>query len=898
MQKYEEILEKLKKEDEVIANLMKVHFHRFSENQYVKVGLLKVYPLINKIILNLKKDLIIVTPSKKEIAYLSSIFATLNILKNNFEDRVKNFTNWLKEGSNVMLCSSGTETGKIYKYLGKSNDNKYVRLGSLRDSTVKIEHRVESILQLCPTPDNNPQGRTGNIPPPELTPIDELINIKSYGNPILYQNKMIVLTNTFKAYKKDFLDKETLLSRKNQSYDKFLNDIIKNGQIDEDGSIKDESIEPLLLYTRDLNSLYQYSSKTKNEKIVICDDIKKLNDNIAIVNQIKENGDRFRFLVFAGESEFDHINSFHKSGSADIWKFSKKEIETHIKDVQHDDFDLNTIASGRALSRNIIYCKKKSIPIVCEENILNRIHSQLDKIRKIILTKDEAIREIIKEILSPLYKRMFVLRDHIFSFPEKLVTEFENEKKDFNIEMQSRKTTLDTETRDHLAKLNNLFQQIPKYGDGIFEGRIDELKKNLELREKDSKGKYAVLVHKIPTKNYFAKHIKEKWNVDVEIICSIDTARIFENLIVPSELPNYKIENLLLNNNFEKVYLLGSKNFNEKINSIREGLINRWQKLHMSAENKCKAIGLDDNLSHIFYSLESNISHVQKIIPQPTIDLEKFFYDDKSSIFNEDVSSEHEPTVPAFHVIFNGDAHAYLSENFKTQILNNVFDPSAFEKKSAPPTKNWQTLNRGDIIMIRDSVDKDVIDKESMLVLGSEEKYLKLKRKINQISETINNAFGKDFKKNDIRVVFKNVGYDKLLGNVISIANPHEGTICPNDFNDLEKIFKACAIVNSKNFTYERNWAKEIFKSARLFKNARIIAGKNLLPKLEAAVRKRKDLDYDGNPLRVDYIDGELVLGSSETENPEAWIVQINNFEEPRTLKEVKISKINRVILI
>jgi hypothetical protein len=200
--------------------------------------------------------------------------------------------------------------------------------------------------------------------------------------------------------------------------------------------------------------------------------------------------------------------------------------------------------------------------------------------------------------------------------------------------------------------------------------------------------------------------------------------------------------------------------------------------------------------------------------------------------------------------------------------------------------------------MIRGSVDKDVIDKESMLVLGSEEKYLKLKRKINQISETINNAFGKDFKKNDIRVVFKNVGYDKLLGNVISIANPHEGTICPNDFNDLEKIFKACAIVNSKNFTYERNWAKEIFKSARLFKNARIIAGKNLLPKLEAAVRKRKDLDYDGNPLRVDYIDGELVLGSSETENPEAWIVQINNFEEPRTLKEVKISKINRVILI
>ena len=85
---------------------------------------------------------------------------------------------------------------------------------------------------------------------------------------------------------------------------------------------------------------------------------------------------------------------------------------------------------------------------------------------------------------------------------------------------------------------------------------------------------------------------------------------------------------------------------------MRESLKNRWQKLHMSAENKCKAIGLDDNLSHIFYSLESDISHVQKIIPQPTIDLEKFFYDDKSSIFNEDVSSEHEPDGSCFSYYF------------------------------------------------------------------------------------------------------------------------------------------------------------------------------------------------------------------------------------------------------
>jgi len=669
---YNEILEKLIKEDEVIGNLMKINFHKISENNYKKVGLLKAYSLINKIVLNLKKNLIIVTPAKKETAYLSSIFATLSIYKANFENKLNNFSNWLTEGINVELCAAGDETGKIYKYLGKSKDYKdCVSLESIMNrNRFKFDHRIETLLQLCPTIKNNPPGKKGYIPKPELTPLDRLLNVKSYGNSILYENKIIVITNFFKSYA-EFLNKETLINKEDQVYDNFLNDIIKNGQIDEDGSIRDKVIEPLLLYTRDLNSLYQYSSKAKNEKIVICDDIKKLNDNIPIVNQIKENGDKFRFLVFAAESEFDHINNFHKSNGADVWKFNKREIESHIKNVPHDDFDLNTIASGRTLLRNTIHCNKKRIHILCEENILNRIHFQFNKIyNKIKLTKDDVTIEIIKQMIFPLWNRMYVLRDHIFGFPEDLVVEFEKEKKDFNIEMKSRETTINNEIYDHFVELKNLFEQIPKYGEEIFDERIDELKQNLELREKDSKGNYAVLIYKIKTKNYFAKHIKAKWNIDAEVICSIDTARTFKSLIVPSELPRTKMEKLLLNNNFENIYFLGDKNFIQKINNIEESLNNRWQKLHLNGEKKCEYMGLDNNLSHVFSSLESNVPNISSIPSQPIIDIEKFFYDDKSSIFNEDVSSEHEPMLPAFHVIFNGDAHAYLSENFKTQILN------------------------------------------------------------------------------------------------------------------------------------------------------------------------------------------------------------------------------------
>ena len=89
---------------------------------------------------------------------------------------------------------------------------------------------------------------------------------------------------------------------------------------------------------------------------------------------------------------------------------------------------------------------------------------------------------------------MFILRDHMFSFPEDLVIQFEKEKKDFNTEMASRKTTLDNEIWDHLVGLRNLFEQIPKYGEGIFDKRLDELKQNLELREQDSKYLHHILL--------------------------------------------------------------------------------------------------------------------------------------------------------------------------------------------------------------------------------------------------------------------------------------------------------------------------------------------------------------------------------------------------------------------
>ena len=79
-------------------------------------------------------------------------------------------------------------------------------------------------------------------------------NIKNYDN--IYINYAYTLQNI-----------EEDINQTNN--DNTLAEIIKSGQIDESGNIKDHSIEPLMVYTRDLGSIYEFSSKTDDEKLII-----------------------------------------------------------------------------------------------------------------------------------------------------------------------------------------------------------------------------------------------------------------------------------------------------------------------------------------------------------------------------------------------------------------------------------------------------------------------------------------------------------------------------------------------------------------------------------------------------------------------------------------------------
>ena len=187
---------------------------------------------------------------------------------------------------------------------------------------------------------------------------------------------------------------------------------------------------------------------------------------------------------------------------------------------------------------------------------------------------------------------------------------------------------------------------------------------------------------------------------------------------------------------------------------------------------------------------------------------------------------------------------------------------------------------------------------------NDKEKFLKIKDDTMQISRIINKCISNPVMRDPFKEFLKEFKYDKGINNVYSLAKLDDGIICPNDPLDLKKIFKTCEKMSETfnsivgNFKFDEKEINRIFNSAKLFKSIHLSAGFSISKKLKEAVRSTKNLEFDGNPLRVDIVNGEVVFGSSDTGIPEGYIVQVNNYEEGRLLKEHNVSSTNRLLFL
>ncbi len=922
MKNFEEILSYFKKEDILQNSILDKHYTK--ENG--SIDSLKIYSLVNRIIQNLNNDLILVLPAKKEIAYLSSIFAALTFYKNNFQDRLNNFDEWLQPNNNVMLCSSGDQTGKIYKYLGKKNDN-FITLGSIVDKSIKIDHKIDTLLQLAPIYTDNISekniGKKGFIPKPHVSLLDKVLNLKSYNNPLLYRNNIILLTNFYSNFS-NFLNTEIIFSNPQHPIDQNLASLITTGQIDDKGSItqfgsktdqanikslsslkKDIKIEPLVVYTRDLGPLYEYAKENNESKLIICDDVRKLNLTYPIYDQVKDANPKYKFLILAEESEYEDVIEFSKKNNSKIWKLTNTEINNYISNVSTSKLDNNSTSYlYKSYEKNKNHVFKKDFYLEIDDNDFNKIDLKFKNIYRIVFKLDEIKKERIIELLRPLRTRMYQLRDHIFGFPDILIEDTKQNIEEYFLELNSIQSNIENSLYDDLIELGNFFKDLDFYSSNLFSRRLMELHENIKIREKDSKGNYAIYAYNLARKNYYQENIKKKWNIDVDVIYSIDTSKIFKNLIVPSELVSSKILKLLLNDNFENIYFIGSKSLKEEMNNVKSNLISRWSKYNISNENKCEITNLNKSYSNAFFTPEEMQNYAIEKDTQNIINYEELFLSKDFSKYRTAKLDEEVTKVPAFLTIFNGDCYSFFTEGFSTNVYNSIFDPSAFDKKKIVK-KNWRTLQFGDIILLRNETDSDVLDQEAISICKDEKLYFKYKQDTKKIPKILNQSIGNN--RDILKILLRKVNYDKGLGNVFLLADVDGGIICPNSYDDLKKIFLACSMINKYdqlspngyNYVFDEKEVEEIFRSAKAYKSLRLSAGFAISKKLDEGIRSNiEKIEFDGNPLRVDFINGNVIFGSDTNGIPEGYIVQVNNYEEPRSLKDERQSLTNRLIFL
>ena len=105
-------------------------------------------------------------------------------------------------------------------------------------------------------------------------------------------------------------------------------------------------------------------------------------------------------------------------------------------------------------------------------------------------------------------------------------------------------------------------------------------------------------------------------------------------------------------------------------------------------------------------------------------------------------------------------------------------------------------------------------------------------------------------------------------------------------------------LFDNSNYIFNEKETLEIYNSAKLYKKIHIKAGFSITQKLKNAVKKTNNLNFDGSPMRIDYSNGQVIFGSEEEGTPEGYIVQVNNYEEPRILKEHNIHSTNKLLFL
>jgi len=845
-------------------------------NLFVNIGKKKKFNFIN-----------FITPANDNISYLSSVFIAMEMMRDNYKNILANYSQILKPGMNVELCSNG----KIYKFMGESKQFKgFVRIeiipfaGSGKGA---IEKEIKDIFQFFPTKKEINKKNVGrkDWKNTSRTNLDRILGIKTFNNPVLIKNNIILLTGREKAenfFKSQYLNLLT------------LDKIIPKSFINENGEVEGE-YEPLLLYTNKLNNIYEYFKKNENEKIIISDSVSRFSD-VTLINQISQLNNS-KFMLFSNEKDFELIQNLYDKKRHQVWKFEKSEIsEWHDLDIEkitevpkvtmYEAFKYDNATKIKVIFKNTVDQNIQYSDF--QDDIFDNLTTNIKKLSQIKTNNSEEI----KEHLSNIYILKHKLQDFIFG-PNEEVLEFYNKTmkklKDF---FEYNKKFFSNEEFDFLNKIINIVNEIDINNSDLLKQRRDELKKKfMDELTTHNKLNTTVIVDSPKMLNYYKKNIKDKWNLDIEINTTQSPRKVFKYGIIPSEFSKRRIEKVVNEHRYKNINFFATSSIKEKIKEVLAVNKSRWKKFYLEPEEKVKICNIEKDQEKLFHYSEhiNYTTDILKGIDEKT-DLDTLFYKpfDSSRLKKE---SSNPDDIEARVLIFYGDTFGYFTENIEFKVINNLINNS---KGTLMKTVNFKDLKIDDYLLIRDSSDRDVVEAEAKLYLKSENDYHSMRSQSKKWYEILKTCFDSNQYPNlNIDNLYDKMcefGFSKSKYTLKNLKN--NLVICPDDEKDLKILIDSLEIITNTKLVSAID-LRNVYKSARKIKILHRTAGMRMAKKIVKALSEQ-EVDIGREPIRVDYNkDGTISLNSSESEKPEAWIVQIQEIKKEKYM--VTPSEINKV---
>lgn len=829
--------------------------------------------IFRSVLLEKKFDIInFVLPANDNISYLLTFQICMDEILRNYGKILKNYSEILKPGMNVELCNSG----KIYRYAGPSKKYKnFIRIETIPIGDVgkaSIEKEIKDIFQFFPTNKEVNLRNVGKSDWRNMEPnsLDLAVGVKTYKNPILTKSNFILLTKKekFETFLKTQLINSVVAKK-----------IFDPSYINERGDIQNE-YEPLL-YTSDLNNIYEYFKKNNEKKIIITDQIKKVSD-VTLLNQILEISES-KFIIFSNELDFEKIKNLVSKKKHKVWKFEKSEIKKwHSLDQnKNNTFEKKNFfeAFQNDYSTKIDLIFKNTIDQDIQftdfkENIFDTLTLNLKKLSQIESENSDEIYEILLDIYILKHK----IQDYIFGPDEDVKLFYEKTKTKLVDFFNYNKKFFNHEEHDLLIKLISNLESINLDDPSLFEARNNELEKML----KDELSVYNKTNTTIISDNpkmqiYYKKNIKQKWNLDIDISTTQTPKKVYKYAIVPSEFSKDRITKLINEHKFKIINFFSTPSIKEKINDVIQHNKIKWKKYHLDNNKKAELIDIDSSLNHFFNAPEHSAydgsfsTDISKKIDLEKL-LEKPF--DRNKLKSE---SSSEDDVDARVLIFYGGAYGYFTENTDFKLINSLFLETK-KKDNLIKEVSFKDLKTDDFLLIRDSSDRDVIESEAKLQFKNPDDYKKLKLKsrtwfnilintINKNNLSINNIFNK----------MELLGYTKSKPTLRNLVN--NLIICPDEIDDIKILIKSLEELTSESLLNESE-IKEIHTCSQKLKSLHRKAGRMMSKKILTAL-KDQDVDVGREPVRVDYNkDGTITLNSLDSDKPEAWIVQIQEIEK------------------